>query len=131
MNAFSPLTPHDPGTPAGPSLREGISSAVRFWELRRLVYNIVLTLLVIGWVVFTWPHFFPALSFFTFVIMLKLAAIANLCYCAAYPVDMALQLLSLIPECLRRSRTLLWWAGMIFALVLAYYWIGDEIYPYV
>jgi hypothetical protein len=30
---------------------------------------------------------------------------------------------------LRRARATLWWAGMIFAFTLAYYWIGDEIYP--
>jgi len=125
---MDPAPEPPPSIPVGPSLREAVASAVRFWERRRIAYNIVLTLLVIGWVIFTWPHFAQVLNFFTFVIMLGLAALANLCYCAAYAADMILQLQTATPASLRRCRTLLWWAGMLFALALAYYWIADEIY---
>ena len=31
----------------------------------------------------------------------------------------------------RRWRWLLWLAGVMLAAALAYYWIADEIYPYV
>ena len=131
MNTTSPLSPPNPGTPAGPSLREAVASAVRYWEHRRVAYNIVLTALVIGWVVFTWPHFRAAVTlpyvFTALAYMLLLAALGNVCYCAAYPVDFALQLYA-NREVLRRGRIVLWWAGMIFAFALAYYWIGDEIY---
>ncbi len=131
MNAISEIPPQSSGTPDGPSLRGAITSAVRYWERRRIAYNIVLTGLVIGWVVFTWPHFRAAVTlpyvFTAFAYMLFLAALGNVCYCAAYPVDFALQLYA-TPGFLRCGRTVLWWAGMIFAFALAYYWIGDEIY---
>jgi hypothetical protein len=131
MNATSPLSPPNPGPPAGPSLREAIASAGRYWERRRIAYNIVLTALVLGWVVFTWPHFRPAVTlpyvFLALAYMLFLAVLGNVCYCAAYPVDLVLQQYA-TPEYLRRGRRVLWWAGMIFAFALAYYWIGDEIY---
>jgi hypothetical protein len=57
-----------------------------------------------------------------------LALLANACYCAAYFVDIPLQRSSL---CLvwKRWRLALWLAGTLFALVLANYWIADEIYP--
>jgi hypothetical protein len=128
MNDTSPLSPREPGLPAGPAWRDTVASAVRFWERRRPAYNFVLTGLVVGWVVVTWPHFRPGFNLTAFAKMLVLAVLANVCYCAAYPVDFALQL-SPTPEFLRRSRALLWWAGMIFAFALAWYWIGDEIYP--
>jgi hypothetical protein len=131
MKASPLLSAPNPSTPAAPSLREAIVSAVRFWERRRISYNIVLTALVISWVVFTWPHFRAAVTlpyvFLALAYMLFLAVLANLCYCAAYPVDFVLQLYTM-PEFLRCSRTVFWWAGMILAFALAYYWIGDEIY---
>jgi hypothetical protein len=57
-----------------------------------------------------------------------LVLVANLCYCAAYIVDIPLQLSSLAANW-RKYRWLLWSAGMLFAIVLASYWINDEIYP--
>jgi hypothetical protein len=35
--------------------REVAGDALRYWELRRIVYNCVLTAVIIGWVVLTWP----------------------------------------------------------------------------
>jgi len=132
MNDPSVLQMSNPGRPPGPYLREAILSSVRFWERGRIVYNLVLTGLVLGLVGHDWAHFRPVLVFPDFLLalayMLFLAMLANLCYCAAYPVDLALQL-SPAPKLLRRGRTLLWWAGMIFAFVLAWYWVVDEIYP--
>ena len=132
MNAAPTLPSRDSGTPSEPSFRESLASAWKFWERHRLAYNAVLTALVIGWVVFTWPHFRSVFTFAYFLpalgYLLLLAALGNLCYCAAYPVDFALQRF-FSPVFLRRARATLWWAGMIFAFALAYYWIGDEIYP--
>lgn len=131
MNDTSPLPPRNPGIPDRPSWRDAVSATRRFWERQRLAYNLALTGLCLGWVVLTWPHFRPVFtrSLFlpAFAYMLFLAALGNICYCAAYPVDIALQWFA-TPEFLRRGRAILWWAGLLVALALAWYWIGDEIY---
>ncbi|MGH9709326.1 MAG: hypothetical protein ACRD37_02110, partial [Candidatus Acidiferrales bacterium] len=82
------------------------------------------------WIVSTWPHFRPALTWTSFVALIVLAMLANLCYCSAYVADIAMQFSS-FREMWRRRRWGLWLLGMIFAAVLANYWIADEIYSYV
>jgi len=112
------------------NLREVAGDALRYWEPRRIVYNVVLTAVVIGWVVLTWPHFRNALTLSSLLIMIVLGLLANLCYCAAYLVDIPL-LRSSLTNRWRRFRPVLWLAGTLFATVLANYWIADEIYPFV
>jgi len=107
-----------------------LREAMHYWEPRRLVYNIVLVAVVAGWLVFTWPHFRPAFTMQVLLVLLVLAAIANACYCTAYLVDTAMQLSPFRTTWLR-ARWLLWLAGTLFAAALAWYWIADEIYPYV
>ncbi len=112
------------------SLRDSVFLAAEFWEPRRLWYNGALALLVLGWIVFTWPHFEPALTFESAGKLLILSILANACYSAAYVVDIPLSR-SGIKAWWIRWRILLWIAGTIVALVFACYWIADEIYPFV
>ena len=60
--------------------------------------------------------------------LLILAVIANVLYSTAYLIDFTVQA-SAFADAWRRWRWLLWLAGTLFALLLATYWIGDEIYP--
>jgi len=85
---------------------------------------------VVVWFAATWPHFRVAMTLSSFLLFSVLALIANACYCAAYFVDIPLQRSSL-RLVWRRRRWGLWLAGTLFALVLANYWIADEIYPFV
>ena len=110
--------------------RDSLADAIRFWEPRRLAYNLVLTAVVVTWVTTTWPHFRPAMTSSSLLLLFVLALLANACYCAAYFVDIPLQRSSLSPVWKRR-RWGLWLMGTLFALVLANYWIVDEIYPFV
>ena len=64
--------------------------APRYLELRRIVYNCVLTAFVKGWVVLTWPQFRNALTFFIVREITVLGLLANDCYSAAYVVDIPL-----------------------------------------
>ena len=64
------------------------------------------------------------------LLLFFLALVANACYCAAYFVDIPLQRSSL-SSVWKRRRWGLWLMGTLFALVLANYWIVDEIYPFV
>jgi len=111
-------------------LRPLLDDAIRFWEPRRVAYNAVLAAIVIGWGVFTWPHFRPALALEPMLQLFVLAVIANVLYCAAYAADLPLQYSS-YRDGWRRWRWVLWLLGTLFAAALTYYWIGDEIYPYV
>ena len=113
-----------------PSPPAVIKDALKFWEMGRLGYNAVLATVTMAWVILTWPHFEPAFTLRGGLMLLVLAGIANVLYCAAYPVDLLLQYSEWRPLW-RRWRWLLWAAGTLFALLLICYWIADEIYPHV
>ena len=115
--------------PSGP-FRGLLADAIRFWEPRRLVYNLVLTGVTVVWLVATWPHFRASLTLSSLLLLAILALLANVCYCAAYLVDIPMQRSSL-SIAWRRRRWLLWLTGTLFAIVVANYWIVDEIYPFV
>lgn len=103
--------------------------AIRFWEPGRIWYNLALVLLSLVWVVRTWPHFRPTVVLPHLPESLALAGLANLCYCAAYLVELGLDQSPAARDRRRRWRRALWVAGTLFALLLAQYWIADEIYP--
>jgi hypothetical protein len=116
-------------SPSGP-FRGLLADAMRFWERRRAAYNFVLAAVVVVWLVATWPHFRVALTAHSLLLLAILALLANVCYCAAYLVDIPMQRSSL-STVWRRRRWGLWLVGTLFAIVLANYWIVDEIYPFV
>jgi len=118
------------GTPAPDPFRGLLADAIRFWEPRRVAYNLVLVAVVAGWLLATWPHFRPLLTPASLLLFAILALLANACYCAAYLLDITMQYSSL-KAVWRRRRWGLWLAGTLFAMVLANYWIVDEIYPFV
>jgi hypothetical protein len=107
-----------------------IVDAIWFWEPRRLVYNLVLSAAIVVWIVATWPHFRAALTVHSLLLLVVLALLANVCYSAAYLVDIPIQRSSL-GSVWKRRRPILWFVGMVFAIVVANYWIADEIYPFV
>jgi hypothetical protein len=117
-------------TNASGQLREIVTDAIGYWERRRILYNAILATVVALWFMVTWPHFKPALTLQTLLFSSVLFMLANVCYCAAYLADVPMQY-SLFRTVWRRWRWGLWTVGMIFAIVIANYWIADEIYPYV
>jgi hypothetical protein len=96
-----------------------------------LLYNALLCLVVAAWVIATWPHFRPAMTLQSLLLLALLGLIANLCYCAAYLIDLPMQGLAPGVAFWSRQRWALWSIGTLFAIVLANYWIVDEIYPFV
>jgi hypothetical protein len=128
-NGNAPQSPDSAKEPSG-TLGGAVTDAARFWEPRRLIYNSILVAATVSWLLATWPHFRPALKMSSFVLLAILAMLANLCYSAAYLLDIPLQLSSL-STFWRRRRWVLWLAGTAFAVALANYWIADEIYPFV
>jgi hypothetical protein len=107
-----------------------LTDAIGYWERRRIIYNSLLTAVVIAWIVLTWPHFRPAFAWDSLAALLVLAVLANLSYCAAYVADLPMQYSS-FRELWRRWRWTLWLAGTLFAILFTNYWIADEIYSFV
>jgi hypothetical protein len=107
-----------------------VTDAIRFWELRRLLYNLVLVAVVVAWVAVTWPHFRPMFVPNSLLLLAILGLLANVCYCAAYFVEIPMQC-SAFGKIWKRWRWMLWMAGTLLAILLANYWIVDEIYPFV
>src|SRR5579863_6702504 len=102
------------------SLRDVLSDAIRYWEPRRIIYNLVLVAVVMAWLFFTWPHFRSAVAFGSLLFLSVFAMLANVFYCAAYVVDIPMQQ-SWLQDLWRRRRWSLWTAGMLFAILLANY----------
>ena len=125
-------TSNAPGsTPSDPvPFRDLLSDAIVYWEPRRIGYNAFLALVVLGWTAFTWPHFRSAFTWQSLLWLFVLAGLVNVCYCAAYVADIPLQY-SAFRGAWRRRRWGLWCAGVLFAGVITFYWIADEIYPFV
>jgi hypothetical protein len=127
MEIASATPSPDLGPPPSSSFRALLAEAARFWEPRRLIYNFILAVITVSWIVATWPHFRPALNLTSLFLLSILALIANACYSAAYFVDIPFQFSSSASR--NRLRWGLWILGTLFAFVLANYWIADEIYP--
>jgi hypothetical protein len=125
---FEPEVRTEAGRDGEAPVREKVTEMIRYWEVRRVWYNLALTGLVVWWVVRTWPHFEPAMNFASLGKLVILAVLANVCYSTAYIVDLTIQSSS-YAVAWRRWRWVLWLAGTLFALLIATYWIGDEIYP--
>jgi len=130
MDTALPTQPQSLGkSPSGP-FREILTDAVRFWEPRRVIYNLVLAVVVVIWLVASWPHFRPMFTLHSLLLLSILALLANVCYCAAYLVDIPMQGMS-AGVALKRLRWGLWVIGTLFAILFENYWIVDEIYPFV
>ena len=108
--------------------KSGFRDAARFWEPRRLWYNGALFAVGLLWLGLTWPHFRPALTLEALGKMIILALLANVCYCALYPVELFVQTLT-SDSSRGRLRWVVWIVGMLLALLMESYWIADEIYP--
>jgi hypothetical protein len=113
-------------TPSGgvarPKFGELASDALRYWEPRRLFYNLVLLAVVCAHYYTAWPASKPFLErdmlFFFFI----LAVIANILYCAAYAVDLFVQYSGQRTAWARWRWTVLL-LGTAFAAAIAHFFI--------
>ena len=104
------------------SAREALSDALRYWELRRLLYNGVLALVVLAHFLIArlTPRDAPLLTTDTVLVIFLLAVLANVAYCAAYLGDIPAQL-SAYRSAWTRWRPAVFWIGTVFASVLAHF----------
>jgi len=59
--------------------RRYLDDAIKFWEPRRIPYNLVLTAVTVFWFVVDWSHFRPGLDLQLLLALLVLATLANVC----------------------------------------------------
>ena len=111
-----------PGAGSGtlPRLAELVADALRYWELRRILYNLVLGLVVIAHFAHAWPASRILLEPGSLLGLFILAVLANAAYCAAYVADLFVQL-SGFREGWLRWRWGLFAIGLAFAAVLTHF----------
>lgn len=101
----------------GQSLRESVTGAIRYWEPRRLVYNAVLALIILIYFGLHYPGSRSTLSVNLALSVFLLAVLANVAYCAAYPVDIFVCTSSYREEW-RKYRWVIFMIGLLFAAIL-------------
>ena len=97
-----------------------VADALRYWEPRRVIYNGVLALVVVGHVLAGWPDVVKKLSVNLFLGFFFLAVLANVCYSAVYLVDLFVQF-SGLHTAWAKGRVLLLTIGTAFAAVITHF----------
>ena len=113
---------HAPATVAGFIARATghVADALRYWEPRRVIYNVVLAAVVVGHVVVASPESRARLSVNVLLGLFFLAVLANVCYSAVYVVDLFVQF-SGLREFWVKGRVVLLIVGTAFAAVIAHF----------
>jgi hypothetical protein len=101
----------------GSELRDYFTDAIRFWEPRRVIYNLVLTAIVIAYLAVGYPSSKNVLSIDFALSLFILAVVANIAYCAAYLADVFVQA-SGFRDLWQRSRWVLFAIGTTFAAII-------------
>src|SRR3972149_8726651 len=99
------------------STREAFPDAIRYWERGRIVYNVALIVVVAAYFVMNWPGSKNSLTIDLVQSLFVLAVLANVAYCAAYPVDVFAQL-SGVRDGWLRYRWVLFLIGGVFAGII-------------
>jgi hypothetical protein len=100
------------------TIHELLTDAIRYWELRRIAYNIILVSIVLVVFVLQLPDSRSALSADLAQSLFILAVLANVAYCAAYVVDVVAQY-SAFRATWKRYRWSLFAIGVVFAGIIA------------
>ena len=104
----------------GAALRDHATEAIRYWEPRRWIYNLVLLTVVALTFWLHLPASRAAITIDSVLWLFLLAVLANVAYCAAYIVDIFVQI-SAFHEQWQQFRWLLFALGVTFAAVLSRY----------
>lgn len=99
------------------TFRESVTAAIRYWEPRRLVYNLVLAGIVLTYFGMNYPASKSAISVNSLLALFLLTVLANVAYCAAYPVDVFVSTSS-YREQWWRYRWIIFLIGLLFAAII-------------
>jgi hypothetical protein len=96
------------------------ANGLRYWELRRIIYNGVLAMVVLGHILLAWPDSRAKLSRDLVLGIFLLAVLANVAYCAAYLADLFVQFAGL-QGAWRWGRVVLLVVGTMFAATITHF----------
>jgi hypothetical protein len=99
------------------ALKDSVTDAIRYWELRRLPYNAILALIVIAYFWIGFPASKQVLNANFVLVLFLLVVIANVLYCAAYLADIFAQV-SAFRDVWRRMRRIVFATGTLFAAII-------------
>jgi len=101
-------------------LYELTTDALRYWEVRRIFYNLLLAVIVVAHVAAVWPRSRQLLTFDSALGLFILAVVANVAYSVVYAADIFIQFSGF-----RASRAMwrrvLMAVGFAFAAVLTHF----------
>ena len=103
------------------TIRECATDAIRYWEPRRIIYNLVLAAIVLAYFVAGLPFTRGMLNVDFVLGIFLLAVLANVAYCAAYAVDIFAQT-SGFRELWQKFRWILFLIGLTFASIITRFW---------
>ena len=109
-------------------IRNSFTDAIRFGEPRRVIYNLALCAIVILYFVAGYPASRMLLSVDFALSLFMVAVIANIAYCAAYLVDIFVQI-SGFTDIWKRSRWILFAMGTTFAAVITRFVVIGIFHP--
>jgi len=101
----------------GADFRDYLTDAIRFWEPRRILYNLALAVIVVAYFVAGYPASKSVLSIDFALGLFLLAVGANVAYCAAYLADIFVQA-SGFRDLWKRARWVLFGIGTLFAAII-------------
>jgi hypothetical protein len=99
------------------TLRDMLTDAIRYWEIRRIAFNAFLVGVVAVVFLRQWPDSRSAMSIDLIQSFFIFAVLANVAYCAAYVVDVVVQY-SGFRTTWKRYRWILFAIGVVFAGIL-------------
>ena len=99
------------------TFRESVTSAIGYWERRRVIYNAVLAAIVLVYFGIHYPASKAELSVDSALIVFLSAVLANVAYCSVYLVDIFAQS-SGYREQWQQRRWILFLIGMLFAAII-------------
>ena len=99
------------------TLREAVTSAIRYWEPRRFIYNCVLAVVVLACFWLNYPVSKSTVSLDFVLLLFLLAVLANVAYCAAYVVDVFAST-SGYREQWWKLRWIIFTVGLLFAAII-------------
>ena len=102
------------------SIKSRLTDAARYWERKRIIYNLILAVLAIAcWAPDVIPGG-PVEWGLAFIVLLLFAIAANTLFCFAYPLDLLFQL-SPLEKYWRKTRWTVFSLGLALASALALY----------
>jgi hypothetical protein len=99
------------------SFRESLTGAIRYWEPRRVVYNVVLAAIVLVYFGINYPATKSLISIDSVFFLFLLVVLANVAYCAAYLVDIFVSASSYRDQWQKR-RWIIFVIGLLFAGII-------------